>query len=66
MQAGCSGWRRVSGVIYSPRVLARVQTFDRYKMVVRHGMLFGHDAIDSLQRFFIQYEDAQMNVSRCL
>ena len=49
MQAGRSGWRRVSEVMFDRRTAAKVKWKD-YEMVVRPAMMFGLETVSLSKR----------------
>ena len=63
VQAGWSGWRRVSGVICDRRVSARVKG-KVYKMVVRPAMLYGLEAVALTKRQEAELEVAELKMLR--
>ena len=62
VQAGCNGWRRMSGVICDRRVLAGVKG-KVYKVAVRPAMLFGLETVALTKRQEADMEVAALN--RC-
>ena len=61
MQAGWSGWRRVSGVICDQRVSARMKG-KVYKTVVRPAMLYGLEAVALTKRQEAELEVAELKM----
>lgn len=63
VQAGWSGWRRVSGVICDRRVAARVKG-KVYKTVVRPAMLYGMETVALTKRQEAELEVAELRMLR--
>ena len=61
VQAGWSGWRRVSGVICDRRVSARVKG-KVYKTVVRRAMLYGLESVALTKRQEVELEVAELKM----
>ncbi|XP_051787950.1 uncharacterized protein LOC127529167 [Erpetoichthys calabaricus] len=63
VQAGWSGWRRVTGVIYDRRVSARVKG-KVYRMVVRPAMLYGLETVALTRKQETELEVAELRMLR--
>ncbi|KAI5106213.1 hypothetical protein C0J45_3910, partial [Silurus meridionalis] len=65
VQAGWSGWRRVTGVICDRRVSARVKG-KVYRTVVRPAMLYGLETVALSKRHEVELEVAELKKLRFL
>ncbi|MBN3290917.1 LIN1 transcriptase, partial [Polypterus senegalus] len=63
VQAGWSGWRRVSGVMCDRRVSARVKG-KVYRMVVRPAMLYGMETVELTRKQETELEVAKLKMLR--
>ncbi|KAI5085876.1 hypothetical protein C0J45_23571, partial [Silurus meridionalis] len=63
VQAGWSGWRRVTGVICDSRVSARIKG-NVYRTVVRPAMLYGLEIVALSKRQEVELEVAELKMLR--
>ena len=63
VQAGCNGWRRMSGVICDRRVPARVKG-KVYKVAVKAAMLYGLETVALTKRQEAEMEVAELKMLR--
>ena len=63
VQAGWNGWRRVSGVIYDKRLLARIKG-KVYRIVGRPAMVYGLETVAVTKKQVEEMEVAEMKMLR--